>query len=111
MKLKCRKIPGIEKSICTAEQKIAYNYAFSCYELGKKILSQDLPEFVKSEYFNDITLKVIKNIQNNPELSKYNIDCIIVAFRQGFKKYCTNYFIATNYTQIGKCFAIPYDII
>ena len=68
--IKYHKIPKVEKSVCTAEQKIAYNYAFSWYEIGKKILSQDAPEFVKCECFNDITLKVIKNIQNNPELSK-----------------------------------------
>ena len=28
MKLKCKKIKGIEKTVCVAEQKIAYNYFF-----------------------------------------------------------------------------------
>ncbi len=29
MKMKCKKIKCIDKSICTCEQKIAYNYAVS----------------------------------------------------------------------------------
>ena len=29
MKMNYHKIPGIEKNICTAEQKIAYNIAFN----------------------------------------------------------------------------------
>ena len=40
-----------------------------------------------------------------------NIDAIIVAFRNGFKSYCEKFFIASNYEQVGKTFAIPYGII
>lgn len=111
MKLKCKKIKGIEKTVCTAEQKIAYNYAFQWYEIGKKALKENETEIQKSNAMEYIENCIIKSIKNNGIDKKYNIDAIIISFRQGFRKYCENFFIANNYEIIGKCFPIPYEIV
>lgn len=111
MKLKCRKIRNVEKSVCVAEQKIAYNYAFSWYKSGKNIIKANTSKSIKYEAMFEIERLVTKDILNKKEMEKYNIDAIIIAFRNGFWQYCENFFIATNYEAIGKCFAIPYEII
>ena len=110
MKLKCRKINNVDKSICTAEQKIAYNYAFSYAEFGKKILKTDTAEINKSDGFFQIENLVVNDIKNRDDMKKYNIDAIIIAFRNGFRKYCEKSFVASDYETIGKCFEIPYSI-
>lgn len=111
MKLKCKKIRNIDKQVCTCEQKIAYNYAFKWVDTGKKILSSNMAEIGKSQAFMDIEKLVVKSIKENKIDKKYNIDAIVIAFRQGFRNYCNNFFIASNYESIGKCFIIPYEIV
>lgn len=111
MIFKCKKIRNVDKSVCTGEQVIAYNYAFMYYGMGSRILESNTAEFVKSEGFNRIEQLVIDSIRSKPELSKYNVDVIMVAFRQGFRKYCEKHFIATNYEKIGECFTFPYQIV
>ena len=46
--MKMHKIYGVDKNICTAEQKIAYNYAFSHRNWLEKIYKSDSTEAVKS---------------------------------------------------------------
>lgn len=108
--MKCHKINGIEKSVCTAEQKIAYNFAFMWCDVGKKLFNSDNAEVVKSDALQVIVNNVIQELQSD-KFKRFNIDAIIVAFRQGFRNYCTeNYFIANDYETIGKYFSIPYVI-
>ena len=109
MTFKCSKIRGIDKSVCTAEQKIAYNYAARYVDIGKKIFNADVPEFVKNEGYFQLEKLVLNDIKSNESLCKYNIDAIIIAFRQGFRNYCNNFFIALNYESIGEYFKIPYE--
>lgn len=111
MKIKCKKIRNVEKSVCTAEQKIAYNYAFQWYSVGKKVFESNISESEKLHAMHDIEHSVLNSIKTNGIDKKYNIDAIIISFRQGFRKYCENFFIANNYEIIGKCFLIPYEII
>lgn len=111
MTLKCKKIRGVDKSVCTAEQMIAYNYAFMFKCSGKKILSADVAESIKSNGIFQLERLILNDLRNKPEMQKYNIDAIMIAFRAGFKEYCKRPFIACSYDSIGKCFAIPYDII
>ena len=111
MILKCKKIRGVDKSVCTAEQKIAYNYACRYANIGKKILNADAPEFVKADGYFQVEKLVLNDIKSNEALCKYNIDAIIISFRQGFRNYCKNPFIALSYASIGNCFKIPYEII
>lgn len=111
MTFKVHKIKGIDKNICCCEQKIAYNYAFSYYGMAKRCIKPDMPEFNKSASFVEIENLVLKNILRNEKMKKYNIDAIMIAFRNGFRRYCNNYFIASDYESIGKMFQIPYETI
>lgn len=111
MKLKCKKINGVNKHTCTCEQKIAYNYAFSCRDVYKRRVAECKTEIQKSEVFQDIIDFVIKDLSSRPEMSKYNIDAVTIAFRQGFLNYVDNFFIANSYEKIGNVFCLPYEII
>ena len=108
--MKCHKIRGIDLRTCTAEQKIAYNYAFMWVDCGKKIFNSSSPESVKSEQLQDIIKAVIESIERKEINKAYNIDAIITAFRNGFTGYCKNFFIASDYETIGKAFPIPYKL-
>jgi hypothetical protein len=109
--LKCKKISGIEKSVCVAEQKIAYNYAFMYVDCGKRIIEADIAGINKADGFYQIERIVLNSIKSKKEMQKYNIDAIIIAFRNGFEKYCKKSFIANDYKAIGECFNIPYTVI
>lgn len=112
MTLACKKIYGVDKSICTCEQKIAYNFASMWLDIGKKILSTDNAEFVKDEAIQDIYNSVSRSIKENKEINgHYNLDAIMIAFRQGFRRYCETHFIAHDYKTIGECFRIPYKVV
>lgn len=52
--MKMHKIKNIEKSICTCEQKIAYNYAFSFRQQLEKIYRSDNAQSVKSEAYQSL---------------------------------------------------------
>ena len=108
--MNCKKIRNIEKHVCTCEQKIAYNFAFMYYDMGKKLFESCHTGIVKSDCFESIINLVLSSLQRK-EFERYNKDSIIVAFRQGFETYCKNFFIGSNYEQIGKCFTIPYEIV
>ena len=115
MKFKCRKIRNVPKTVCTCEQKIAYNFAFMwSVNCGEKFLDPNIPEFVKAEGFDNIMKVVLNSITNGydaEKFQKYNIDAIIVAFRQGFRKLCESpKGMCTSYEEIGEMFSIPYEI-
>lgn len=62
---------GIEKSVCTAEQKIAYNYTFQWYDIGKKFLNdENTTEANKNESMHYIEDCVIKSIKNQKMILK-----------------------------------------
>lgn len=100
--MKFHKIRGIEKSVCTAEQKIAYNYAFSDYEW---VMRSNMELW---QYLDNVTNR-IKN--NETIMKKYDIDAIIHCLRQGFINYCKEkYHILSSYEEIGKMFPPLYSI-
>lgn len=95
-----KKIPNIEKEICTAEQKIAYNFAFRYRDFdGQK------------ELF-DLLQVVIAEIKSNEKMMKrYDIDSIIHCLRNGYIDYRKNYpAIITDYKTIGKIFYSLYPV-
>lgn len=99
--MKFHKIRNVDKKICTAEQKIAYNYAFADYEW---VMRSDME---LHEYLNNVT----NRIKNNPDLKKYDIDAIIHCLRNGFINFCkSKYHILHNYESIGKVFFSMYDV-
>ena len=112
MKMKVNKIRNIEKSVCFAEQKIAYNYAFMWHTQLKKIFNSDNIAIVKSEAYNDIIQSVIRGINEKEIDKKYNIDAIIHCFRNGIENYMNynNSGILASYEEIGKIFTCLYEI-
>ena len=108
--MKCHKIKGIDLKTCTAEQKIAYNYAFMWVDCGKKIFNSNSPESVKSEGLQNIISCIVKNMERNGTDERYNIDAVVTAFRNGFRGYCENFFIASHDETIGNAFPIPYGL-
>ena len=74
--MRFRKIAGVEKSVCTAEQKIAYNFAFRYREFdGNKELCQ-------------LLAVVSAGIKNNDKIMRnYDIDSIVHCLRNGYFEY------------------------
>lgn len=95
-----RKIPGVEKEICTAEQKIAYNFAFR------------YRDFDGQKEVIDLLQVVANDIKNNEKMMRmYDIDSIIHCLRNGYIEYRKNYpAIITDYKTIGKIFYTLYPI-
>lgn len=100
--MKFHKIIGVEKTVCTAEQKIAYNYAFQDYDWAMRS-DMELWQYLES---------VTKRIKENAEIMrKYDIDSIIHCLRQGFINYCkSDTKILTSYAEIGKMFPSLYPV-
>lgn len=108
--MKMHKIKNIDKSICTCEQKIAYNYAFSWRQQLEKIYKSDNAQFVKTEAYQQIINYVIDGIKRNGIDKKYNIDAIIHCFRNGIENYLNGYSVIGSYEEIGKTFPCLYEI-
>ncbi len=108
--MKMHKIKNIDKSICTCEQKIAYNYAFSWRQQLEKIYKSDNAQFVKTEAYQQIINYVIDGIKRNEIDKKYNIDAIIHCFRNGIENYLNGYSVIGSYEEIGKTFPCLYEI-
>lgn len=95
-----RKIPNVEKDICTAEQMIAYNFAFRYRDFDGEKELVDLLQVVT----NDIKC-------NKKMVMRYDIDSIIHCLRNGYIEYRKNYpAIITDYKTIGKIFFTLYPV-
>ena len=81
--MKYHKIPKVDKSICTAEQMIAYNYAQAyCWKYHTEYIQQD--KFVQADAISEMVNQCIKLMQCNEKImQKYNIDAIQSALRAG----------------------------
>lgn len=113
MKMKSKKIYKVDKTICTAEQRIAYHYAFSWNEALKKIYSKDfnLTAIQKSEALQEIIDNVVRSIKEKEIDKRYNIDLIIHCFRNGAEKYANGYSILSSYEEVGRIFYSLYEIV
>ena len=104
--MKLHKITGIEKDVCTAEQKIAYNIAFMDYDAINRVRqAEGEGEALQFAFkLRDTHLNKLKE-----EGSKYNLDAVFCAFNAGIMEYCkAKYHILGNYADIGKAFPILY---
>ena len=100
--MKFHKIRGIEKSVCTAEQKIAYNYASADRDW---ILRSNMELW---QYLDDVAARAQKNAAIS---KKYDIDAIIHCLRQGLVNYLgAKYHILTSYKEIGDMFPSLYPV-
>lgn len=106
--MKMHKIRGVDKEICTAEQKIAYNYAFMYRSTMEKIRYSDTTEIAKDEAYQQVVDCVIRGVRDNGIDKKYNIDAIIHCFRNGIKNYLNHCSVIGSYEEIGKTFECLY---
>ena len=107
MTFKTRKIKNIDKSICTVEQKLAYNIAFRIYINHETEYKKIPTESAKAEAREKLTRLYLKSIDSE----KYNHDVIFAALNAGLEKYLNKNFIACNYEEVGEAFPINYQII
>lgn len=112
MKMKCHKIRGVEKSVCTAEQKIAYNLAFRAHISFGDEYKKLHTSVAKSEALSKIRDMQLKNFKSSYDYKpgKFNEDAIFCALNAGLKNYIEMPFIATDYGKIGEAFPIVYGI-
>ena len=106
MKMNYHKIPGIEKNICTAEQKIAYNIAFTInINHGDDFLK--IPsQFEKSNAIYKLIKIYIQEFKN--QNLKYNIDAIQCCLNAGLENFLEKPFIALNYEEVSTAFPAYY---
>lgn len=96
--MKCKKIRGVAKDICTAEQKIAYNFAFA-----ERINSND----GKRYGIDDIISDVRRRVENDEEFQGFNREAIMTAFLNGIEDYMKlDAYLARNYEEVGKMFPL-----
>ena len=87
---KSHKIPGIDKKICNAEQKIAYNYLFAWSKTNPRNKALDV-----------IQMSLASGQSVSPK--KYDIDLIYHYCLQSIDRYVNynNSGILTSYEEIG----------
>ena len=102
------KIRNVDLKVCTAEQKIAYNLAFSYSKLfidEEKFIK--LPfEFQKRDVIHNAVRAIM---QFFPKDSKYDIDLVFCALNAGLQNYIeSTTSILSSYAEIGKMFPALY---
>lgn len=103
------KIRNVEKSVCTAEQKIAYNCAFLIFEdsrynwLGNKDKARSVLAYHETRAIAEHIERLAKSG------CKYNLDAAQCALNAGLHDYIFGkYHILNNYEDIGKAFPANY---
>lgn len=105
------KIRNIEKNICTAEQKIAYNLAFSWRNFVKRVYNANDTAMNKNACITDAVHTMIECYQQGYDYkpNKYDIDAIFCALMYGLEDYINRDIeILTSYEEIGKAFPANY---
>lgn len=100
--MKYHKIRGVELSVCTSEQKIAYNLAFANYDIvihsDRFANWADAAQWIVNLYKSSYTY----------DQNKFDIDAIFCALNAGLESYCKKPFIASTYEEIGNAFPAHY---
>lgn len=99
--MKYHKIRGIDISVCSAEQKIAYNLVSAHYDC---VLNGNFHAWPEASHF--LVKLYTQGYDYKP--GKYDIDAIFCAINAGIESFCKKPFIATSYDQIGKAFPAHY---
>ena len=105
--MKYHKIPGIEKSVCTAEQKAAYNLAFRSALNGRDYYNK-LENGVARSAFIGAEIKTAIESWKRDGNKNLDVDAIFSALNAGLENYYKNFFVASNYNQIGQAFPALY---
>lgn len=93
MKLQYHKIRGVDKSVCTAEQKIAYNMASRIYgdirfaKAWQQYNSGKVPAFLQNDWESKAIREYFTTWQRdyNKASAHYNEDAIFSALRDGLE--------------------------
>lgn len=106
--MKYHKIRNVEKTVCAAEQKIAYNIAFRqhiSYQGDFDQVNACDPEAAKS-YCETLTRNAISLFRKAPDYKpgRFDEDAISYSLNAGLYGYLSKPFIASSYETIGKAF-------
>lgn len=117
MKLQYHKIRGVDKSVCTAEQKIAYNMASRIYgdirfaKVWQQYDSGKVPAFLQNDWESKAIRTYFTTWQRdyNKASAHYNEDAIFSALRAGLHDFiCHHAPIFTTYKEVGQAFPAYY---
>lgn len=105
MRVKYHKIPKVEKSVCTAEQMIAYNIAWR----NQYLLSDYEKAENKKQLAVDTTKQMMSNYRNAYDYTgKYNEEAIEYALLHGIETYAsTKCRVLFHYSEVSEMFPIP----
>ena len=108
--MKYHKIYGVDKTVCTQEQKIAYNIAFVIHinhgdQWEKKA---NYSRAAQTEFLHELIRMYLDSFKRNYPNSRADIDGIFCALNAGLENYLNKFFIATDYEKIGKTFPANY---
>lgn len=110
--MKYHKIRNIPMHICTAEQKIAYNLAFSHTVNYRKMYQIAQCNFQKREIITSAVHWCITLYQSSYEYAenpkKYNIDGIFTSLMAGMENYFNGKEILCSFSEIGETFPANY---
>ena len=99
--MKYHKIPGVEKTVCTAEQMLAYNITWRNW---KSWIDRGLTVKEAALECVDTFIKVYPEI-----CAKYDLDAIQAALFGGIEAYIKNdVHILKTYEEVGRIFPAPY---
>ena len=109
--VKYHKIRNVDKHICTVEQKIAYNIAFTLHinieDQYRKLLSRSV--IAAEDFLYQVIQMEINSFKVNYPNSRYDIDGIFSALRAGLADYLmSDHHIFSDYKECGKAFPAYY---
>jgi hypothetical protein len=107
--MKYHGIGGVNKTVCTAEQKIAYNLAWSYKDLLIPKYNKAVWGFEKNIIIRDSVRYLTEQFSKNYPGSKYDIDSIYCCLGAGLEEYYKNGGkILWSYEDIGSAFPALY---
>jgi len=106
------KIRGVDKSVCTTEQKIAYNLAFRAHISFQDEYNnaRSVSAACASALVGEIVALSLKHFRcaYDYKPGKFDEDAIFSALNAGLSAYLDQPFIASDYATIGKAFPANY---
>ena len=106
--MKYHKIINIPLSVCTAEQKLAYNFACMYYNEIKAAYDKCTCNFQKSDIIHQGVDYILNRLSEQVK-NRYNVDAIQCCLQSGLETYLNcKYHIIASYEEIGKIFPALY---
>lgn len=103
--MKYHKLPGIDKAVCTCEQKIAYNLAFRAHiNYWRDWDSVKGLDEVSRAWGVEALVEKIMLDYDVADVKKYDREAVKTSLSAGLAKYLDRFFVAGSYEQIGRAF-------